>query len=157
MPDTPETIAQSMHEVVVEERAEDNLPQQFGIPEAALSDFRAKVTIYREAVILMLLLSESESQAKLKGVLVAYEKIVFGSIPSPISLQKLNAVKSAMSNLNSLLDLEKKTKEFTWAKEWLNEVGHDEYNPVTLSMFAVHWMDEFVSVGKSIQDLEFIS
>ncbi len=156
MPDTPETIAKSLHEVVVEERSEDDLPQQFGIPEVAISEFRAKVRLYREAIILMLLLSESESQAKFKEVLVAYEKMIFGSIPSPMSLQKLNAVKSAMSNLNAFLNPEGKPKEFTWAREWLHEVGHDVFNPVTLSLFAVHWMDEFVSVGKSIKDLEFM-
>jgi hypothetical protein len=83
VPDTPETIAQSLHEVVVEERAEDDLPQQFGIPETTVSEFRAKVRLYREAIILMLLLSESGSRDRFKEVLVAYETIIFGSIPSP--------------------------------------------------------------------------
>jgi hypothetical protein len=73
-----------------------------------------------------------------------------------MSLKRLNAVKRAMGNLNALLVTEGKPKEFTWAKEWLHDVGHEEHNPVTLSLFAGHWIDEVASVGKSIKDLKFM-
>lgn len=156
MGDTPETIARSLHEVLVEECAEDDMPQQFGIPEAAIPEFRAKVRLYREAMILMQLGFESESQIKFKEVLVAYEKLIFDPVPSPRSLQKLNALKKAMSNLNRLLHPEGQPQEFTWAKGWLHEVGHDEYNPAKLALFSIHWMNAFTSAAHSIKDLEFM-
>lgn len=152
----PETIARSLHEVLVEKCADDDMPQQFGIPEPAISEFRAKVRLYREAMILMQLVSESESQTKFKEVLVAYEKLIFDLVPSPTSLQKLNALKKAMSNLDKLLHPEVQPQEFTWAREWLHEVGHDEYNPAKLTLFSVHWMNAYVSVAQSIRDLKFM-
>lgn len=153
MADTSEYIAQSLHDALVEECAEDDMPQQFGIPEAGIAEFRAKVKLYREAMILMQLSSESESQTKFKEVLVAFEKLIFDPVPSPRSLEKLNALKKAMSNLDRLLHPEGHSQEFTWAKEWLHEVGHDEYNPAKLTLFSIHWMNAYVCVVQSIRDL----
>jgi len=132
------------------------MPQQFGISEATIPDFRAKVKLYREAMILMQLGSESESQTKFKEVLVAYERLIFDSVPSPRSLEKLNALKKAMSNLDRLLHPEGQSQEFTWAREWLREVGHEEYNPARLTLFSIHWMNAYACVVQSIRDLELM-
>ncbi len=151
---SPDIVATSLYEVLVVERAEDDLPARFEVPTAVVPLFRARVKLYREAIILMSLLSESQTNQQFKAVLVAYERLVMGSVPSPAALQKMNELKAAMADLNRLLNPEGLPKEFTWSMKWFHEIGHGEHNPVRLSLFATLWMGEFASAVESLRDLE---
>lgn len=151
---SPETVAVSLYEVLVVERAEDDLPEQFEVPAVIVPLFRERVKLYREAIILMSLISESQTKQLFKDVLIAYEMLVMGSIPSPAALQKMNELKAAMADLNRLLNPERLPKEFTWGMKWFHEIGHDEVNPVRLSLFATLWMGEFTTAVQSLRDLE---
>jgi hypothetical protein len=151
---SPDVVATSLYEVVVVERAEDDLPEQFEVPAVIVPLFRARVTLYREAIILMSLVSESQTKRQFKDVLIAYEILLMGSVPSPAALQKMNELKAAMADLNRLYNPEGLPKEFTWGMEWFQEIGHNEVNPVRLCLFAALWMGEFVSTVQTLRDLE---
>jgi len=152
--DSPNIVATSLYQVIVVERAEDDLPEQFEVPAAVIPLFRARVKLYREAIILMSLISESQTKQRFKDVLIEYEMLVMGSVPSPTALQKMNELKAAMADLNRLINGEGRPKEFIWGMKWFQEIGHNEVNPVRLSLFATVWMGEFASAVQSLRDLE---
>ena len=46
----------------------------------------------------------------------------------------------------------KASKSMLWARNWLASVGVDEYNPATLALFALNWMDYYVAITQSLKD-----
>ena len=43
-------------------------------------------------------------------------------------------------------------KSMLWARNWLASVGVDECNPGTLALFALNWMDYYITITKSLKD-----
>jgi hypothetical protein len=68
----------------------------------------------------------------LKGLVVEFEKLIFPPTATSEGMTKLEAIKSAMKNLDRLI-FEK--KKLSWARSWFAGIGHGETNPETLRMF----------------------
>jgi hypothetical protein len=94
--------------------------------------FVAKYLIYREATVLRVLLTENRRNEKL---LREFERLVFGSTATETARIKLGVIKSAMKNLDELFA--QRRKDLRWARNWLLDIGCDETNPATLTMFAL--------------------
>ena len=72
--------------------------------------------------------------------------------PTPDGMVKLEALKGAMRNLANLVN-SADSEPLTWSRSWMSGVGHDEANPITLTLFSVHWMDTYIAVRKSVDSL----
>jgi hypothetical protein len=72
--------------------------------------------------------------------------------PTPDGMVKLEALKGAMRNLANLVN-SADSEPLTWSRSWMSGVGHDEANPITLTLFSVHWMDTYIAVRKSVDNL----
>ena len=59
--------------------------------------------IYREALVLFVLLATSQDNPDYEAILRAYEALVMPPTPTPDGMVKLEALKGAMRNLASLL------------------------------------------------------
>jgi hypothetical protein len=143
-----------LHEVFVQEQSNDDEPTQFEIPQALVSPFRAKVTLYREAVILMVLLSESRKRSAYREVLCAYEELVLGPKATRAGLEKLEALKVAMADLGRLIHPQGQKMELTWSSEWLKDIGHIDYNPARTALFAVLWTSQYRAVIEAVKKLK---
>lgn len=150
----PGELAQSLHEVFVQEQSNDDGPTPFEIPQALVSPFRAKVTLYREAVILMVLLSESRKRSAYREVLSAYEELVLGPKATPAGLEKLEALKVAMADLGRLIHPQGQKMELTWSSEWLKDIGHIDYNPARTTVFALSWMRRYCTIVELIREFK---
>jgi hypothetical protein len=109
------------------------------LSEDQKKSFISKHTLYREAAVLRVLLTERvrdhATQSKhLEDLLQAFEKLIFGSKPSAWAANKLVAIKSAMKSLDELFT---QNKEPTWSRNWLLDIGYDETNFVALAGFAL--------------------
>jgi len=149
---TPRGFAEDLHKILVEDRFNDDLAQTFEIPPERVQAFRERVARYRQAVILMRLLTEAHNRKGAEEVLRAYEAIVFGARPTTIGIRNVEALKVAMVDLNRLVDPEGKPREFDWARAWFAEIGQDSYNPVTNFLLATRWMDEYIGTAKAIRE-----
>lgn len=153
MPEAPaQVIAKILHDTLVMENSSDHLVKTLKIPEPFIQVFREKVALYREAVILMRLIAESQQEAKFADVQSAYEKILFGAAPTREGLEKLNSVKGAMVDLNKVVSPQEDSRYFAWAREWFAEMGYDAENPITDFLLANMWMQEFIGTAKTIKE-----
>lgn len=147
---SPQALAKLLHDTLVMERSSDHLEERFEIPEPLIAVFRAKVALYREAVILMRLIAESSQEAKFVEVQTAYETILFGPIPTPEALERLKTLKDAMADLRETA--QQNARHASWARRWFADMGYDVTNPITNSLLANTWMQEYISTAKAIKD-----
>jgi hypothetical protein len=150
---TADEIAKSLLQVMVEEEAESGHPSQFDLPATVWPQFRAKMRLYREAVVLMLLLSWVEKEKTWEDVLKAYEMFILPDTPSTEGITKLEALKGAMARLRKLFHPQGPGEEFSWSKDWMAGIGHEETNPARLMQFACYWMSDYTAVAKSLAGL----
>jgi hypothetical protein len=149
----PQVMAKILHDTLVMERSSDHLVKTLKIPEPFSQIFREKVALYREAVILMRLIAEAEHRAKFADVQGAYEKILFGAHPIREGLEKLKGLKSAMMDLNKIVNTHEKARHLAWAREWFAEMGYDAENPITDFLLVTSWMEEFVVQLKRLRNV----
>jgi hypothetical protein len=150
----PRELSETLFEILVQGRERDETSDQFSIPPALVANFRAKVTLYREAVILMNLLSVSETKREYGPVLREYEELVFGATQTAAGLEKLKAVKGAMADLHKLISPQGRPEELTWSSTWLEDIGHIDHNPARTTLFAVLWMSDYAMVARLIRQFK---
>jgi len=115
--------------------------------------YEAKTRLYQFAAVLIALIREERTNTRFLAVRDHLERCIF-----PPSLDQgkdlLTEVRAAMRDLGHLLDPgeERRRKEMSWARAWLQEIGVDETNPATLALFAIHWMEYFIMVTKSLRE-----
>jgi hypothetical protein len=98
------------------------------VPQATTSQkerFATKAKVYCEASTLRILLMRAVKEKCYTELVLAFGKLL-PLAPNSEGSIKLEAIKSAM------LDLDQEKKEFSWARSWFAEIGHDETNPATL-------------------------
>ncbi len=115
--------------------------------------FRDKMRLYREATVLMFLLSQAQKERRYDEVLKSYEGLIFPGVATPQGIAKLEALRAAMQDISRLVDAHGERKQFSWSAVWLNELGHTESNPVTLSLFALFWMEYYSAVAGCLAEL----
>lgn len=146
-PIAADELAQNLYEAFVQEVNVREQVSRFEIPERLVSRFCTKLTLYHEAVILMALISRAKDNPAFLGVLAAYEEIVVGPAPTPGALEKLEALRHAMADLQGLLH---DGAELTWSSEWLAEIGHVDHNPARTMLFAMLWTTLYKTTWEAI-------
>jgi hypothetical protein len=145
-------IARDLFTIMVEEEEARDNPAGFKIPPYLVPSYKAKMWLYREAIVLMVLLSQEQKDPRYEDVLRAYERRVIGPASTPEGLAKLAVLKTAMKDLSALLDPEDE-KPLTWSRTWMTALGHDETNPATLGLFSMWWMDRAIAVANALKEL----
>ena len=148
-----DTIAAELFELYVEKQAQGTDPKTYGIPRTIRPDFRAKLQLYREALVLLALSLEAQDDPRFEDALKSYEKFILPGTPTPEGLEKLERLKAAMRDLGSLISGGDKKRQLSWAKDWLNSIGHEEWNPVTLILFASNWMLDYTGIAGTLKDI----
>jgi hypothetical protein len=92
------------------------------------------MTLYCEAGVLRVLLTQNEQDSNYNDLVQEFEKLIFPHGPTSEGMTKLKAVKSAMIDLDRLIV--EKNGELSWALNWFAGIGHDETNPATLVMLV---------------------
>jgi len=110
--------------------------------------YEIKAKLYQLAAVLMALMVEEGKNAGFLPVREHLEADIFPSSPD-VAGSLLAEVKTAMQDLNDLFAPGQR-KQMSWARAWLNEIGVDETNPATLTLYACHWMDYYTMVVKSL-------
>ena len=146
-------IPNSLYKVFVKEEPGFGQPARFDIPKTIWPQFHAKMWLYREAAILMVLLSQAQKEKNYEDVLKLFEKRIFSPHPTPDGMVKLEAVKEAIRVLNKLVNESTEQKEFSWALSCLNGIGHTKTNPVVLALFSLNRMNFYSAVAKSVKEL----
>lgn len=150
---SPQALAKVFYETLIEERSDDDLAQRFEVPLELVPVFRQKVTLYREAVILMCLIAESENQGRFAAVQSAYEGILFGRIITVEGSRKLAAIRTAMADLDRAIDTRRNSGDLLfWARDWWADIGRDIHNPVANCLLGFQWMDEYIYTTKTIKE-----
>lgn len=153
--------AAEIAQVLVEEFVEgDSLGGEWDatIPAHAMPRYRAKVLLYRVALVLMALLSEETKNVQCLRLREAFEGLMFGmpgaeTGPDAEQIKELEKVRHAMKCLNDLLFPAEKPRQMSWAKAWLQEIGVEVTNPADLAFFAMCWMGEYTMVVRTVQEL----
>jgi hypothetical protein len=153
---SPEDLAQSLFDVFVQEGCDEQLTERARVPEELRPRFDQKIELYSEALMLMVLASESQAHASFKRVLLSYEAIVFGVSPAISGFEKVTAIRAAMKDLNSLFGNDAARHELRWSLAWFQEIGHGESNPIVLALFATFWMDRYIAATKSVREFALI-
>jgi hypothetical protein len=149
---TAEEIAKSLFQIMVQDMAESTPPSQFGVPDSLRQEFHEKIQLYCEANVLLLLLSQAEKGKKYEQVLRAFEGRILPSRPSHYGATKLEVLKKAMKQISEVAQPQGEAKPLSWGMDWFADIGHEEVNPATLTLFAAYWISAFVAVGEAMKD-----
>ena len=128
------------------------------VSEADLSEslwpkFQSKWRLYREAMVLMTLLSREQEDSKYSELVTEYERLIYPSEkPTPEGLAKVSALKAAMQDMADLIN-HGKGKEFTWSRKWFEQLGELPANPVTCVSFSLGCMEFEIAIEKTLEDM----
>lgn len=134
------------------ERSCDHLVEMFHIPEPIVGRFCERTMLYREGVILMRLIAHSQDDSRFSEVQCAYEAILIGQSPTSRGIRQLMHLKSAMTDLQTLVRSEQVSQNIAWAQRWFRTIGHDEPNPVANFELAMVWTEEVIGTSKAIKE-----
>ena len=138
---------------LAEEDTPHSIPNAYNLPEAVHNAFRAKVLLYREALILFALVGKSHADPLFVPALREYEHILFQAGPEEaVRSGRFQAVRDAMKDITDLLT-PRDDPYLSWARRWFAGIGHDETNPITLGVFLCFWMDWYVAVQTSLNKM----
>ena len=129
-------IAQQIHLLWVKNSAiEFFKPEDMRIylPHDKKSLFFSKIYLLCEASALRVILIERQNKSAYEELFKEFERLIFPAEPTPEAMRKLEAIKSAMLQLDEFFT---EKRELSWCRGWLKEIGHDETNPETLVIFA---------------------
>jgi hypothetical protein len=140
---SPEALARSLFDILVGEGSAEQLTERDRVPVELQLKFDQKIELYHEALVLMVLIAQSEKKRSFERVLQSYEALIFGPSATISSLEKVQVVKAAMADINALLS--GRGNGPRWSMAWFQELGHIETNPVVLSLFAISWMDRYIA------------
>jgi len=149
----PVPLAEMLHQILAEEDTPHSVPDAYNLPEAVHKAFRAKVLLYREALILFALAGQSHANPLFTLALREYEHILFqGGPEEAIQSGRYHAVRDAMKDIADLL-APRDDPYLSWARRWFDGIGHDETNPITLGVFLAFWMDWYGAVQTSLNKM----
>ena len=57
-----------------------------------------------------------------------------------------------MADLHVLVDPDD-SRKLTWARNWLADIGYDETNPITLTLFSTTWLDLYIAASESLKGM----
>lgn len=167
-----ETLAKGLYDVFIQERSAEQLAAQW-VPSPIHPKLISMIERYQKALVLMVLISESQRRSEFEGVLQAYERLVFGPTPNSHGLLHLKYLNAAISDLENLvaaaqsknvtslelLDLDSGTfksrgnvtNPHVWGVEWFRKIGQDIDEPVTPMLFSLFWVNEYVAITEAIR------
>jgi len=148
-------IADDLYNVIVEdgEHNEFAQPEKYGVPETYQVSFRAKMRIYREALVLFVLISKSKEDKKYEPVLRRYEAIILPESPTVDGMTKLEVLNGAMRRLSHFLKDYRESPDpqyFSWVRSWLAGTGYDQINFIDMTLFSTYWINTYIAVRKSV-------
>ena len=164
---SPAIIAASLHQMAQKDDAQV-APETLRLPEAVHVDFREKLSLYREANVLLALMdwvspSSDVRDPLFEQVLGEYERIIFGELSDQsTALSEHPILRDArhQSVMAALQDLKLRMHpsmgnryDFArdWSRNWFAGIGHNEMNPVRLEHFSWFWSDEYSAVQKALE------
>jgi hypothetical protein len=143
-------IAKELFEVFVQDGAFWQ-PEEADLSSSLMSSFRSKWRLYREATVLTLLLSKQDADTEYLELAREFERLVFGSSPSPAASAKVAEIDAAMKEIYWLVETGK-GNELTWAEKWFESLGELPNNPATLIEFALASLDFYIAVAKGLTE-----
>jgi hypothetical protein len=149
----PIPLAEMLHQILAEEDTPHSVPEPYHLPESVHQNFRERVLLYRETMILMALVEQSHADPIFLPTLREYEHLLFQDGPEEAMRSgRLQAIKEAMIELADLLK-PRDDPYLSWTRRWLAGIGHDETNPITLAVFLAFWMDWYAAVRESLNKM----
>lgn len=145
-------MARILHEILVLEPYPPLDAHHFNVPEAAMERYLERVLLYREALVLLLLVERGPTSPA-HPTLVKYEQILFGGLRLGPAADRAMSVKRAMNDLADLLIRPGERRELSWGRRWIAEIGYDETDPATLVLFYVTWAKVFIQARESLEEL----
>jgi len=95
------------------------------LPEVVWRKFQPKWRFYREAIIWRSLISRLEADPRYADVLRGYEGLILPSSPTPEGLAKVAELKSAMSDVDKMIQGGSE-KAIGWVRAWFEDLGGPE-------------------------------
>lgn len=117
--------------------------------------YKAKTRLYQLAAVLMAVMGEERRNPRFLAVREHLERNVFPSSPDE-GARPLEEVRTAMLDLNNLITPPGQQREMSWARAWLQDIGLEETNPVTLALFATHWLDYYIIVVDALREFKLV-
>jgi hypothetical protein len=145
-------LAQSLVDAFVENPISDE-HRYLHLSEAATTRYETKARLYRTAILLMTLGAEEQNERALTHVREHVERIVLPRAPDYLLLAEL---RNAMRDVSKLLEEKNDGKVIGWANAWLQDIEIDESNPAALVLLATQWMDGYLAVVRTIEELKVL-
>ncbi len=143
-------IAASIFQAFVE--GDEAMAEKWGVPPEFATRFRDESRLYREALVLLVLGTQTGKEEVYEKVLNEYEKIILPSQSTAAGLRRIEELRFAMNELDRLLQPEQKRQSSTWAGDWFKRLGCEQYNPAVLMWCANWWMTTHVEVSRVVNE-----
>jgi len=146
----PQVLAETLFAELIQKKY-CSLPAGVQVERTAIPVIETKIRLYQFSSIMLAVLNAAEKTPTFSLVQQYLEQLYF-----PPTLQQgvniLLDVRSAMKDLGNLLTPQEQQSQMLWARNWLLSVDVDERNPATLAVFALSWMDYYITVAESLKD-----
>jgi hypothetical protein len=128
------------------------------LPESIRPHFRSKWRLYCEATILALLLSRMEDDIRYKELVKQYEQLILPREPMPEGIAKAASLDVVIKDITALYERvtdqnREGVPEIAWSRKWFQELGELPSNPITLIEFGHSYIEFFIAVTKSLEEL----
>ncbi len=120
------------------------------LPKSIRIPYQSKWRLYREAIVLLALLSKERSDPRQTELVREYERLIYPTSRQALGATvKLVAMKSAMNDLAELYEGEH--SEGAWGKQWFEQLG-ELPNPVDCWLFSNAAMQMLAAVSQMLED-----
>ena len=141
--------------------AVERLGNELWVRSSTVPALDAKIRLYQFTCILLAVINAAQTKPNFIPVREHLERLFFPPTPQQ-GVDVLLHVRGAIADISELLSTQQGQQHATpstkggasmfWAHNWLSTVGVEESNPVTLSLFALNWMDYYITASNSLND-----
>lgn len=127
--------------------------------------YLARWRLYREAMVLMVLLGKEQKDPRYSKIIEEYERLIYPSAePTAEGVAKASALKSAMrdiaeligdgdTGINSTGNADAFARGSRWSRKWFEDLGGLPGNPVTCWMFALGVMELSGAIARTVSEM----
>jgi hypothetical protein len=144
-------LAEMLHGILACEEYPPLAASNFEVPQAVVGSYNQRLFLYREALIYLALIEREPSNSPILGLtLSAYQSIIFGdNYKASVESGRREALNAATMDLADLVKPGSDI-DILWGRRWLAELGYDETDLITLTLFNTAWIGLFLAARESV-------
>jgi hypothetical protein len=144
-------IANALLDAFVLEIGESERAGKFDVPAPAHSHSSARQEVYHAALVSLAPVGLERKEPAYASVAVAFQQAALSRLGRSLD-QTLSTLALNDAGRHLLRLINREVEPFDWSREWFAAFEVEIVNPATLSMFAMIWLQTYVTICKFLSE-----